>query len=650
MKIYSKNNQRNPIKRSRLFRFVGLCLIAVFALFVISCDSDDVGDNYYTFTGETLGEYIENRPELYSEFQKMLDTTNVMGLLKAYGEYSCFLPTNEAFKEYYDRRGVASMDAFPLDSIKKIVYNHIVKDYIITSDQFYEGFLPNLTMSGRYLKVSFEPSNVGVLYLINAGSAIIERDIEVHNGVIHTIDNVVSPTENTIVEAIAGDKDFSLFFKALIETGLDKQLLKIKDEDYVPPATLMERDGVVQGHLILTKVPREKKYGYTVLMESDETYQMNGINTIDDLKEFAKTIYDDVYPEDAGITDVTDRKNSFNRFVAYHLFDKKVPSKFFIESWDNTGKNYESTGETHSVKTVDMFEYLETMCPNTLMEVRTIRTRNEYNVFNMINESDAIRLTENYDNDAINGVYHEIDKLLYYSRDVEQMISSKRLRMDAASFFPELMNNNMRIGASKIASPSIEWDFPPGYIERVKSSETTIFGYISSDDRFNDYQGDEVFLSQGLYDLTITTLPIPAGTYEIRFGYQPTAYRGAAQLYWDGIPCGIPLDLSLDAMDPKIGYVRPGTDTNDPEGFENDKMMRNRGYMKGPASYKVVNPVWYQGTGRMSERVVRRILGIYTFDKAGTHDFAIKAARSGQFMFDYLEFVPTTVLENEDIY
>jgi len=322
----------------------------------------------------------------------------------------------------------------------------------------------------------------------------------------------------------------------------------------------------------------------------------------------------------------------------------------FIEAWDNTGRYFEANGQTHSIKTVDMYEYLEPMCPNTLIEVRTLRTSGEYNIFNMVKSGYAVRLTDNYDNDAVNGVYHEIDNLLYYSQDVEQMLTSKRLRMDAASFFPELMNNNMRIGGSRIQYPSVEWDFPDGYIERVKASETTIFGYISCDDRFQDYQGDEVFLQTGMYDFTITTLPIPAGTYEVRFGWQPTIFRGAAQFYWDGIPCGIPLDLRIDALDPSIGYVKPGTDPNDPDGFENDKMMRNRGYMKGPACFRVINEAWYQGIARNSERAIRKILGIYTFDEAGTHEFKVKASRSGQFMFDYLEFVPLEVLETEDIY
>lgn len=650
--IFSQYRFTSDKGKSRRKVFFKLCLmLGILSSFVYtSCDSDDVGDNYYTFTGETIGVYITNNPESYSEFSKLLDTTGVKGLLNAYGKYTCFAPDNDAMLAFYESKGRTSLADFPEDTLKKIAYDHIIKDFSVVTDIFVEGFLPYLTMSGRYLDIAIGSSSTGVEYTVNTTAFITIKDIELHNGYIHELDEVLSPTENSLFEAIAADTKFSMFAQGLIETGLNEAVTAIKDDSYVPPADLLELDKTVDGIGGLNRVPREKKYGFTAFIESDSTLAVNGINTIADLKALAKSIYDEVYPQDAGITDVKNRKNSFNRFIAYHLINKKLPRKLIIEKYDNTGWNYETTGETHSVKTYDMFEYIETMCPNTLIEARTDRNTGEYDIFNMIEETGkAIRLTEDYDNDAINGVYHEIDNILAYSTQVARLLSSKKLRMDAASFFPELTNNNIRVGHASPEYPTERWWFPKGYIDRVTTAETTDFAYINADDRFLDYQGDEVWLA-GLYDFEVTTLPVPAGTYEVRFGYQPTIFRGAAQLYWDGVPCGIPLDLRLNASDPKIGYVTPGSDATDPDGFENDKMMRNRGYMKGPVVYKVINDTWYSGANaRMSAQVVRRILGIYTFTEDGTHQFKVKAARSGEFMFDYLEFVPLEVIENEGV-
>ena len=623
-------------------------------LFILSaCNGDDVGDNFYTFTGETVGQYISKRPETYSEFSNLLDTTGVMGLLNTYGDYTCFLPDNDAMHRFYQSKGKNSLHEFSVNELKKIAYDHIIKDFAITTEDFIEGFLTKQTMSGRYVDIGISTDESGLVYTVNTTSKIIEKDIEAHNGVIHSISEVLSPTENTLVEVISADAKFSLFYSALVATELDHNISLIKDDSYVPPQEWVDRENARQIYnYAWQRVARERKYGFTALMESNDTYAQNGINNLDDMKAYAKKVYDAMYPEDATITDVTNRKNSLNRFIAYHLLDKKLPMRLFIEKYDNTGMNYESTGETHSVKVVDMFEYLETLCPNSLIEVRTLRTTNEYNIFNMIPSTGrAIRLTDDFDNDAVNGVYHEIDNILVFTGDVERMLSTKRMRMDVSSFFPEFVNNNIRIGNSHIGGGlySERWFLPNGFVDRIKASSTTEVHYFNADDRFCDYQGDELFLA-GLYDFDITTVTIPPGTYEVRFGYQPTFLRGVAQLYWDGVPTGIPLDLRTSANDPDIGYQIPGTDPRDPDGFENDKAMRNRGYMKGPASYKVIAEWWYSGTGRMEEQVLRRILGIYTFDKWSTHTFSVKAVKSGEFMFDYLEFVPLEVLEYEDIY
>lgn len=656
MKNYNiLSNNASALSKGKAMRKIygKLCLVLgiVSATFYSSCDSDDIGDNYYTFTGETIGVYITSRPESYSEFSTLLDTTGIKGLLNAYGEYTCFAPDNEAMFAFYASKGRTSLSEFPADTLKKIAYDHIIKDFSVATNVFVDGFLPYLTMSGRYLDIASGSGAGGVEYHVNTTAFIAKMDVELHNGYLHELDEVLAPTENSLFEAIAADPKFALFSEALIETGLNEAITAIEDESYIPDEALLEKyDDIIDGIGGLHKVPKRRRYGFTAFVESDSTYAINGITSLTEMKTYAKQIYDQVYPDDADISDVKNRKNSLNRFVAYHLADKKLPKKFIIEKYYNTGWNYESTGETHAVTLYDMFEYIETMCPNTLMEVRTNRVLNEFNVFNMIEETgDAIRLTDDYDNDAINGVYHEIDNILAYSNNVARLLSSKKLRMDAASFFPELTNNNIRVGHASPDVSAERWWFPKGYINRVTTAETTDFAYINSDDRFLDYQGDEVWLA-GLYDFEVTTLPVPAGTYEVRFAYQPTGARGAAQLYWDGVPCGIPLDLRLDANDPKIGYVTPGSDSDDLDGFENDKMMRNRGYMKGPVTYKAINDTWYPGANaRMSNRVVRRILGIYTFDKDGTHKFKVKAARSGEFMFDYLEFVPLEILENEGV-
>ena len=593
-----------------------------------------------TFEQEMMGEYMEQRPEQFSEFIRLLDTTEVLGLLNAYGEYTLFAPDNSAMRAFYQSKGKTSLKGFTLDTLTKIAYDHIIKGYEVPTEEFLDGLLPFLTMSDRYLSTTSRPMAGALVYFVNDQSAITSRDITVSNGIIHVLNKALDPSVLNIVSAISNDERFSLFTQALMETGLDQQLMLTRDDSYDVNDWKNKIDETfVQGSGSRDELPLSRKYGYTILMESDSTYEhVYNIKTLDELKAYAATNVYHENPADAAVSNPKDPRNSLYKFVAYHLFDRKMTYTQFIDAYDTD----------HMIKTYDMYEYIETMCPNTLVEVKKERSSGETNLFNKsVETGEAVRIAKNYrDKDATNGVYHEIDRILIYNKRVVGELSSKRLRIDAAAFFPELINNNMRYyDPSKPRS----WVFPPNYIKRLKASATTRFCYLNAYGGYLDYQGDEVYLI-GMYDFTVETPPIPAGTYEVRFGYQPTGGRGAAQLYWDGVPCGIPLDLRILANDPLIGYEEPGLNSEDPNGFENDKMMRNRGYMKGPATYKDVLGVWYgKRIARNSPQYIRRILGTYTFDTSTTHKFTVKAVREGQFMFDFLEFVPLELLENEGI-
>ena len=558
-------------------KFVFVLVLAVVLLG--SCKDEPL--TVATFTQEMMGEYLEKRTDEFSEFKNLLHKTEVLGLVNAYGKYTLFAPTNDAMFAFYQSKGKSSLNDFSVDTLKRIAYDHLIKGYQIKTEQFLDGLLPYLTMSDRYVATSSRAMGNKLVFLVNENSEITYKDVEVSNGVIHVINKVLDPTVKNIVMAIADDERFSLFYEALYKTGLTSKLMLTRDDSYDPKNYGHIDVTFVQGGGSVDELPVSRKYGYTVLMESDETFEKYGIRNLDDLIAYAAA---NVYHEnsaDAQVTDITDPRNSLNKFIAYHLINKKLTYTKFIDDYDTP----------HMIKTFDMYEYIETMMPNTLIEVKKERASGQSNLINKITDTDrVIRIVTDYkDKDATNGVYHEIDKILVYDRAFAGEVSSKRLRLDIATFFPEITNNNMRYYDP--AKPR-SWVYPQGYIERLKFSETTRFCYLNAFGAYLDFQGDEVYL-KGMYDFTVETPPIPAGTYEIRFGYQPTIFRGAAQLYWNGVPCGIPLDLRIAANDPLIGFVEPGTDSDDPMGFENDKMMRNRGYMKGPNTYQDVLGWWY---------------------------------------------------------
>lgn len=625
-----------------VFSIVSLLLLTT----TTACDSDDLeGESLYTFQSKLVGQYLQEDSTL-SEFRKLTEKTKLMGLLNSYGEYTCFAPDNNAMRAFYKRKGKKSLEEFTDDSLKVIAYDHLIDGFAISYIEFVNGRLFNMSMSDRFFTISF--TDDGRTY-INKTSLITAKDIIVHNGVIHKIDQVLDPVREGIVEVISKDSAFSLFYEALTVTGMADSLLLTIDETYeITNARAKELEDALITTVTSERVaPRTRKYGYTILMASDETYGKNGIRNLADLKQFAAQVYDQMYPADASVTDPADRRNSLNRFVSYHLINKEISYTKFISDYDSE----------HMSRQVDMFEYIEPMFANSLIEVMLQRSSGETNIFNRDPQTGkAIRIVKtNYDRDASNGVFHEIDGILVYSTEVEAMLSNKRLRFEVASFFPEITNNNMRGRKSDPAGTSLYRNaLPYNYLDRfITGSEQTVLCYSSAHDHLMNFQGDEFFLTvpKGkLYDFVMITPPVPAGTYEVRFGYQANGRRGVAQFYVNGIPAGVPVNLNNTGSNVDIGYETPGSNSSDPLGFENDKMMRNRGYMKGPGSFKSVSGAWYSGSSaRHNGSNLRKILGIYHFPEASNHQIMVKGLSSGQFQMDFVEFVPTSALEFEDV-
>ena len=130
----------------------------------------------------------------------------------------------------------------------------------------------------------------------------------------------------------------------------------------------------------------------------------------------------------------------------------------------------------------------------------------------------------------------------------------------------------------------------------------------------------DVLRMRNNFDFSFKLPPIPARTYEIRISVSAhnmvNTGRTMAkyQLYFDGKICGIPMYIEPVAFDPEIGW-EDDLKTYD-NGEENDKAMRNRGYMKGPAS--IVLEAETGVTMRSGVQPLRKIVGTYRLDK-GDH-------------------------------
>ncbi len=214
------------MKKYILTMKIASLLLTLFALIIVSlmnsCEDPDKDKLYKTAEGITIGEYIDEHPDTLSEFNKVLSKVQSVSFLKAYGQYTCFIPSNEAFQKFYATKGKLSIDDFTTEDdikfLKQVVAYHICPDSMGTSN-FNEGGLPDTTMSGDYLTTSFGEGGLSNI-VVNDKARIIKRDIVCENGIIHIIDEVLEPVVLTVAEMIGQDPRFTIFSKALKETGL----------------------------------------------------------------------------------------------------------------------------------------------------------------------------------------------------------------------------------------------------------------------------------------------------------------------------------------------------------------------------------------------------------------------------------------------
>ena len=613
-----------------LFKSMFIATLAIGAGYLTSCSDEIDEGSYYTFTGDTVCSYVEGDPQ-YSIFAEMVQTTGLNSLLSTYGHYTLFLPNNDAFEKYFSETGI-SLETLSKDEMRQMVYNHIInspgRDYL--SENFEEGALGEPSMSDNFLVVSFQsdPELSGLQIYINKTVRIIERDIEVHNGVIHIVNNVISPNKDFVCDiltqpdVIGTEQTFNLFSEALEVTHLDDSLRRTYDLNYVCPTSNAHITQAGWDCLL----PKTKRYGYTLFVEPDEVYAAHGIHSIADMEAVARQYYDN------GSDDYTDRSNALNQFVSYHILDRQMPTNSFLYSGRNTVPN--------SMK--DRVEFYETMREFYLMKIQV------GSKINVQKDGRCVQVVEAKSNiGGANGYVHSIDNLLVYDKDVmENDVLNCRIRVDMYNIPPELTNNNIRWQLTEVipdgaSARTIPHDFCAKHLSFTPETEIVMW----ASEGWTMYQADELKLN-GWYDFTLRLPTVPPGNWEVRMGYSRVWWRGIAQFFLDGVIQGIPVDLRVEGTDPRVGWV---ADTGGPEDKEIDKAMRNRGYMKGPAS--AIN-YHYNSVLRHTAEYLRVIIGNLSVQEYGAHYLRAKNVLSpgNEYNGDLIELVPISLIEYEDIY
>ncbi len=256
-------------------------LFALIALFAFQKCADPILQERTNFQ-ELIGEYLENNYEEYSQWISILYKSESMSFLKAYGGYTLMAPTNKAVNEYLDAIGVSSIEEISKEELKDLVRYHVIQDTISTTE-FVDGRMDTPNMFGHYITTGTYVEGGEPIIKLNKYAAILERDIRLSNGIIHSIETVIKPELDPVSTSLELRGNYNIFLEALRQTGW-YDTLKVKDGPH------------------------------TVFAISDEVYAEEGFTSFQEL-------LDDIAP---GTDNLKDTLNEMNKYVAYHILDNNL--------------------------------------------------------------------------------------------------------------------------------------------------------------------------------------------------------------------------------------------------------------------------------------------------------------------------------------
>lgn len=682
-------------------------ILSLLSVVVFNACKEDIDEaNLYTFTGETIEDYLANRSEQFSSFNYILSRIGYDKILSAYGTYTCFAPNNEAVAEYLDSLyddpvntdlPHNGMTARGLEGLTDSLCEDIALFHLLNTKVMGVNMGNNMTIKtilGRDVNTAID-AETGAL-LINRASAVTSMDNELENGVLHEINCVIRRSNMLICGEMENHpEDYTLFSQALAVTGLADSLTAESRTDF---------DRVDNTRNFF--VPEVCEMGYTIFAETDATLAAQGITNLDQLKAYADSVYGNCAVQGSGwydyarnnhieISTGTDFKNPWNTlsmFVRYHILEYKIPYGNLVNARNEVSK-------------VTLVEYYETMLPYTLLKVTRNSGRLMLNrwvanssLTDMVAELGSASMHEvkfpgielqgiRGQIQAKNGYIHPVNGMLAYEERVPRHVLNERIRIDDTAIFGEMMSNSYRgitytkvkaLNGGKQGTDGRHKNcdymrFPPRYFKNMaiyNGEDTRLYYFPGRDDTWSsgwsNYQEDE-FNCMGNYDFAMRLPPVPDGTYELRLGYTAENERGMLQFYLGSSSeltsmkaLDIPLDMRIIPTNDQV-HLTPDVYTGwcdwtklDDKGIESDVNMRNLGYMRGPLFYTLgINTGNY---ARNNPKDLRRIIAKQEF-KQGEYWLRFKSVidnPQGEFHLDYIEFCPENVYNNtqyvEDMY
>lgn len=188
----------------------------VLAIGLTSCSDDDV-DNMPEGP-QTIADYVALNDN-YSSLAAALNATGLTATLDGTADYTLFAPDNDAFAAFLADNGFSSLGEVPEEILTQILLNHVQSGVIMASD-LSTGYIESMATGNASAENLSMYINTEGGVTINGISNVQTPNIEVENGVIHTVDAVIGlphittfaladPTFEILIAALTREENFT---------------------------------------------------------------------------------------------------------------------------------------------------------------------------------------------------------------------------------------------------------------------------------------------------------------------------------------------------------------------------------------------------------------------------------------------------------
>ncbi len=324
-------------KLSSVLLFMGVAFTA--------CDKDVLNINSdpfknQTYVNEMLTSPISTFLTEQEGFTEYVAALNYSGMFNALNQssngisFTAFVPNDEAMKEFYQRRGVSSLQELIPEYVRQFILYHTVKDSILPDQFIMKKTVQNL--SNDIISIQIDSVHAGQA-LLNDEGRVIEMGLSAFNGKVYVLSKAMTPLVETVYDRIADTGNSKIMVEAMRATGWDKKLSTVVD------TVIVDRQKVIT------------HYYYTILNVNDATFGKAGIGSLEQLRAKLKNNDSRALTEDSLLRE----------YVGYHILQNQystsemgaLQGSNLTRIWSTSAANQVFTITTDTTTTIEADKY-----------------------------------------------------------------------------------------------------------------------------------------------------------------------------------------------------------------------------------------------------------------------------------------------------